>query len=190
MSADVSVQRPGRQGIPGARSPFPLSEHVPAMLSDDPMIVAFLEALDEVWAPVITTLDCFDAYLDPRLAPPDMVGYLGSWIRALTADARDEAQLRHDVAMAFRVAEWCGTAVGLREHMVPRGAEDVEVSDPGGIHTSSVATDPASWTEPEDRTVTITIIGPHFVGSRGDERLRRMVRDLVPAHIPIDLQVQ
>jgi phage tail-like protein len=190
MSADLTTQRPGRQGIPGARSPFPLADHVPAMLADDPMVVAFLKALDEVWAPVISSLDCFDAYLDPRLAPPDMVAYLGSWIRAMTADARDEAQLRHDVATAFQTAEWCGTEVGLRMYMVPRGAEDVEVRDPGGIQTSAVATDPASWSEPEDRTIGITIIGPHMVGSRGDERLRRMVRDLVPAHIPIDLQVR
>ena len=190
MSADVSTQGRGRQGIPGALSPFPLAEHVPAMLSDDPMIVAFLEALDEVWAPVITTLDCFDAYLDPRLAPPDMVSYLGSWIRALTSEARDEEQLREDVATAFHVAQWCGTAIGLLDHMVPRGADRVEIRDPGGIHTSTVATDPASWEEPEDWTVGITVINPHLAGSRGDERLRRMVRDLVPAHVPVDLQVQ
>ena len=64
MSADLTTQRPGRQGIPGARSPFPLADHVPAMLADDPMVVAFLKALDEVWAPVISSLDCFDAYLE------------------------------------------------------------------------------------------------------------------------------
>lgn len=190
MTTAQSTQRPGRQGVPGARSPFPLAQHVPAMLSDDPMIVAFLEALDEVWAPVISTLDCFDSYLDPRLAPADMVAYLGTWILAMTDDARDEAQLRHDVATAYQTVEWCGTAKGLRERLVPREAEGLEIRDPGGIHTSTVPTDPLQWADPEERTVTIIAIDPHVVGSRGEGRLRHMVRDLVPAHIPIAVELR
>lgn len=190
MTADLSTERPGRQGLPGARSPFPLSMHVPAMLSDDPMIVAFLDALDEVWAPAISTLDCFDAYLDPHLAPPDMVAYLGSWIRALTADARDEAELRHDVATGFRTAEWSGTATGLHDRLVPREAGHLEIRDPGGIHTSTVATDPHEWEEPDDRTVTLIVTDLKQASARSVEQLRNIVRDLVPAHVPIDLQVQ
>jgi len=190
MTAELSTERPGRQGLPGARSPFPLSKQVPAMLADDPMIVAFLGALDEVWAPAITTLDCFDAYLDPRLAPPDMVAYLGSWILALTADARDEAELRHDVASGFRTAEWSGTATGLHERLVPREAGHLEIRDPGGIHTSTVPTDPQQWAEPDDSTVTLIVTDLTQVGGRSAENLRRIIHDLVPAHVPVDLQVQ
>ena len=190
MTADLSLQPLGRHGIPGARSPFPLCQHVPALLADDPLIVAFLDALDEVWAPVISTLDCFDSYLDPMLAPPDMVAYLGTWILAMTDDARDEAQLRLDVATAFRTAEWCGTASGLEERLVPREVERLEISDPGGIHTSTVATDPLTWEEPEERTVRITVSGLRNTGSRSSENLSKVVRDLVPAHIPFDLQVR
>lgn len=190
MTADLSTHRPGRQGLPGARSPFPLSRHVPAMLADDPMIVGFLDALDEVWAPAISTLDCFDSYLDPRLAPPDMVAYLGSWILALTDNTRDEAQLRHDVATAFRTTQWSGTATGLHQQLVPREAEQLEVRDSGGIHTSTVPTDPLQWADPEERTITIILTNARHVGARGAERLRSIVRDLVPAHVPIDLRVQ
>ena len=189
MTADLSTQQPGRQGMPGARSPFPLAHHVPAMLADDPMVVAFLDALDEVWAPVISTLDCFDAYLDPQLAPPDMVAYLGSWILAMTDDARDEDQLRHDVATADRTAAWCGTATGLRERLVPREAEGLVIQDPGGIHTSVVPTDPYDWQDPVDPSVVIIVTGSREPGARGVERLRDLVRDLVPANVLVTLQV-
>ena len=189
MTTDAAVAALGRQGIPGAVSPFPLADHVPAMLADDPMVVAFLSALDEVWAPVISTLDCFDAYLDPRLAPPDMVAYLGSWILAMIDQAQDEEQLREDVALAHRTMALVGTSTVLHERLVPREAERVEVQDTGGIHTSTTPTDPRQWSSPEDATVVISVIGSRVPGEQGAERLRRIIHDLVPAHVPVRVEV-
>ena len=179
----------GRQGIPGSRSPFPLVEHIPAQLSEDPMICAFLDALDEVWAPVITTMDCFDSYLDPRMAPPDMVAYLGSWILALMDDTQDEEQLREDVAKAHLVAAWSGTTQILHTRLVPREAAAIDVRDPGSVHVSTVPTDPASWTDPEDPRVVITVSSPRTPGPRAHARIEGIVRDLVPAHVIVDVQV-
>ena len=39
-----------------------------------------MSAFDEVLAPLFTTLDCFDSYLDPELAPVDFVDWLASWV--------------------------------------------------------------------------------------------------------------
>ena len=39
-----------------------------------------MSAFDEVLAPLFTTLDCFDSYLDPDLAPHDFVDWLASWV--------------------------------------------------------------------------------------------------------------
>lgn len=194
MTVDMPSQIPSpaelsRRGIPGARSPFPLVEHVPALLADDPMVVAFLEALDEVWAPIISTLDCFDAYLDPRLAPPDMVAYLGSWILALLDEARTEEQLREDVTSAHTIAAWSGTARVLHERLVPREAEAIEIIEPGGVSTSSEPTDPRAWDASADATITVSITAPRMPGPQGEERLRRLVRDLVPAHLPVRVLV-
>ena len=50
------------------------------MLAEDPVVQLLLGALDEVLAPIISVLDCFDAYLDPRLAPLDFVDYMSSWL--------------------------------------------------------------------------------------------------------------
>lgn len=185
----MTVHRPGRQGIPGARSPFPLIDRVPALLADDPMVDSFLAALDEVWAPIISTLDCFDAYLDPRLAPPDMVAYLGSWVLAPIDDARTEDDLRHDVTTAHDVASWSGTGHLLESRLVPREAEHVEIGDPGGISISTTPTDPLQWPEPDEPTVTVTVTNPTVGGRAGLERLTRMVRDLVPAHVPYVVRI-
>lgn len=186
---DGSPVRVGRQGLPGARSPFPLVEHIPAQLSEDPMICAFLDALDEVWAPVITTLDCFDAYLDPHLAPPDMVAYLGSWVLALMDDTQDEEQLRADVAQAHVVAAWSGTEQILHSRLVPRDAAAIDVRDPGGIVISTTSTDPSAWQDPDDPRVVITVTSPRVAGAQGQERLTGIIRDLVPAHVILDVQV-
>lgn len=179
----------GRQGIPGARSPFPLAAQVPAMLADDPMIVAFLDALDEVWAPIVSTLDCFDAYLDPRTAPSDMVAYLGSWILALVEDAQNEQQLREDVATAYATATASGTARVLHQRLVPRETDRVEVIDPGGTHTSTQPTDPQQWSDPEDPTVVIRLTPRRGASPRERERLTRLVQDLVPAHVITELRL-
>lgn len=190
MSTPASMERPGRQGIPGARSPFPLVDHVPALLADDPMVGAFLSALDEVWAPIITALDCFDAYLDPQLAPPDMVAYLGSWVLAPIDDARTPEDLRHDVTTAYEVAAWSGTAPLLHSRLVPRHAARVDISDPGGIHTSTTPTDPMQWPEPGQTGISVTVAHPTVDGRSGHERLTRVVRELVPAHVPCVVHVE
>ena len=71
---------------------------VPAMLADDPFVRSFLASLDEVIAPAISVIDCFDAYLDPLIAPTDMVLYMGAWLLATIDDAWSEDSIRRDVA--------------------------------------------------------------------------------------------
>lgn len=172
----------GRYGVPGARSPFPLAGQVPSMLADDPMAVAFLEALDEVIAPAIGVLDCFDAYLDPRLAPPDMVGYLGSWILAMVDDVWDEGSVRADVAGAQAGARWAGTARAIEDRMGERGVRAV-IDDPGSTLTSEQPTDPTSWIDPEDPTVTVH--GSLVPGAEASlDVLDRSIARLMPAHVP------
>ena len=155
MTTDAAIEPLGRQGVPGAVSPFPLADHVPAMRADDPMVVAFLTARDEVWAPVISTLDCFD-----------------------------------DVAMSHRTMAMVGTSTVLHERLVPREAERVEVRDTGGIHTSTTPTDPRQWSSPDDATVVISVVSPRVPGEQGAERLRRIIHDLVPAHVPVRVEVE
>lgn len=183
----VMDTRAGRRGHPDAVTPFPLEAQVPAMLAEDPMIRAFLAGLDEVWAPIVLTLDCFYAYLDPRTAPLDMVAFLGSWIRADEVDAGDEAGFRADVANAHALFAMSGTAHALREHLVPREAESVDIDDPGTTLTSVMPTNPQDWIDPADPIVRIRVQARSGVTDAMKERMRATIRDLTPAHVVLDV---
>jgi phage tail-like protein len=171
-----------RHLVPGARSPFPLEAQIPAMLADDPMVCAFLRALDEVIAPVIHTLDCFDAYLDPHLAPPDMTAYIGSWVLADIDNVWDEAAIRDDVANAHQRASWSGTAHAIRARLVPREAASVEIEDSGATLVSMTPTSPTNWVTDDGPTVRVRIDAPDI------DRLRHIVARLVPAHVTLEVE--
>lgn len=182
MSVDMSTTTAGRGAISGARSPFPLEAQVPAMLAEDPLICAFLRGLDEVVAPVIQVLDCFDAYLDPKLAPPDMLAYIGSWILADIADVWSEAAIRDDVARAHERAAWAGTARAIRDRLVPREAQSVEIDDSGDTLLSMTPTSPADWTGGDSPLVRVRIDAPDLT------HIRQIVSNLVPAHVVLEVE--
>ncbi len=181
MSLDMSDQAVGRRLAPHTRSPFPLEAQVPAMLAEDPLICAFLRGLDEVVAPVIQVLDCFDAYLDPKLAPPDMLAYIGSWILADIADVWSEDAIRDDVARAHERATWAGTAHAIRDRLVPREAQSVEITDSGATLVSMIPTSPSDWTGGDSPSVRVRIEATDL------PRIRHIVSRLVPAHLMLEV---
>jgi len=182
MSVDMSTPTTGRAAMPGARSPFPLEAQVPAMLAEDPLVCAFLRGLDEVVAPVIHVIDCFDAYLDPRLAPPDMLAYIGSWILADIDDVWSEDAIRDDVARAHERNTWSGTAQAIRDRLVPREAQSVEIQDSGDTLLSVSPTSPSDWTGGDAPSVRIRIDVSDLEG------VRRIVSRLVPAHVLLEVE--
>ncbi len=56
--------------IEGLPSPRPIGALLPAVLQEDEFCQRMMGALDEVLAPLFTTLDCFDSYLDPGWPRP------------------------------------------------------------------------------------------------------------------------
>jgi phage tail-like protein len=182
MNKAMQVLATKRQMVPGARSPFPLEAQIPAMLAEDPLVCAFLRALDEVIAPAIQTLDCFDAYLDPRLAPPDMTAYLGSWVLADIDSVWDESAIRDDVANAHQRASWSGTAHAIRARLVPREAASVDIDDSGATLVSMTPTSPADWAIDDGPTVRVRINATDI------DSVRRIVASLVPAHVTLEVE--
>ena len=175
-----------RRAIPGLASPFPMREQVPSMLMEDPFVGNFLDGLDEVLAPVISVLDSFDAYLDPRTAPIDMVAYLGSWLQATFDDPWDEQVLRRDVAEAYQRARTAGTTAGLYHRLVPHVLRSMTISDTGSTHASSEPTSPADWEDAPAPIVRIVAV-PHAERPVDMANLERIIRDVIPAHIGLEL---
>ncbi len=179
-------EQPGRRAVPGMASPFPLVEHVPSMLAEDPFLERFLAGLDEVLAPAISVLDCFDAYLDPRTAPLDMVRYMGGWLLATIDDAWSESSLRRDVGQAYARAQWSGTATSLRDRLVPYEVPRASIKDSGSTVVSDEPTDPQDWKPATKPHVTIAVGSP-AADDAERERIARIARSLVPAHVTLSV---
>ena len=124
-----------------------VSDSVPAILAEDPLFHELCDAFDELLAPMAAALDCFAAYLDPRLAPPDFLDWLDALIGAGSEPSWPLEQRRAHIADAVAAHRFRGTAEGLRRAAAAAAAvapEQVTVEDPGGVTYS-----PRPLEEPE-----------------------------------------
>ena len=136
MRGLISAEEPHVLGVAAA-----LRRAVPAVYQEDALFSLLCEAFDDLLAPLVTAVDCFDAYLDPYLAPgdflpwlADLVGYQGS----VKTGGRAE---REQIATAVRDHTRRGTPAGVRDAAARAAGvpvEQVELDDPGGTRWSTV----------------------------------------------------
>lgn len=175
--------------VDGLPNPHQLISGLPAVYRDDEFTSRFVSAFDEVLAPVLSTLDNLDAYLDPDLCPPDFLPWLAGWVELELDGNWSLAQQRRLVATAVELARWHGTRRGVVE-LVCRytGVEPdaVEVVDSGGV-TWSLTPGRAAPESGEPRvTVRVRVPDPGGVDAA---RLERLVRRAVPAHVACTVDV-
>lgn len=187
-SIQARVPTPGRGAIPGLPSPFPVIETLPAMLQEDPFLQRMMPAFDSVLAPVINVLDCYDAYLDPALAPMDFVRYMGSWVAANFDTSWSDAGIRHAVATVIEDSAWRGTAQSIIRTLRGYGATDITVDEPGSVTVSPAHTDPASWPDAPPPVITVRYRVPDSA-TEADAKLREVVADIIPSHVVVNIEV-
>lgn len=128
-----------RAAVPGLPSPHPIGELLPALFADDDFAQRFTAGLDTVLAPVFSTLDNLPAYLQPRLAPPDFLDWLASWVAVETDPAWPLDVRRAVVARAVELHRWRGTRRGLAERLRLVLGAGAEIVDGGGAAWSTGA---------------------------------------------------
>ncbi|MEV6824454.1 phage tail protein [Amycolatopsis sp. NPDC051102] len=175
-----------RAGIPGLPSPHPIGEQLPAVYAEDRFVQSFTGALDEVLAPVLSTLDNFAGYLDPRLAPEDFVGRLAHWVALGVDESWSPAQLRQLVTSSVELHRWRGTQRGLAEYVRLLTGGAVEVTDSGGVVESPQPGAPLPDPGPPWVQVRVRVPDPARVDVR---RLTATVVDAVPAHVRVAVEV-
>jgi phage tail-like protein len=166
--------------MPDLVSTRPIASFLPAMLQADEFCVRFTQGLDPVLAPVLSTIDNLDAYVDPWLTPPDFLDWLAGWF-GLELDATwPEERRRALVANALELARWRGTVVGLALLVELYTGAPAEINDGGATIASD---DPDEPLPGEARRGVVVRYRP---GEGVDaDRLARLVRDAVPAHLPV-----
>jgi len=173
---------PGRRIVPGLRNPFPMINYTSALLQGDRIAQMLCASLDDVLAPVISVLDCYDSYLDPFVAPIDFVRYMSSWILVHPELGWDEEAVRKSLAHAMNFYSCRGTASGYIEYLSTVFDIDVEVTDTGSVTTSRDFTDPSTWPTAPEPAVTVTVRGRD--GAPVNLELIRMVLGAAtPAHV-------
>jgi len=176
-----------RTGLDQAPTALPIGQTLPAVYQEHEFVLQLTDALDEVLAPVLLTLDSFAAYLDPHLTPADFLDWLAGWVAYPLDDTWPLAQRRALVAEAVQLHRWRGTRRGLAKHVELLTGGTVEVVDNGGCGWS-----PRPGAEPPGTPVPrIEVTVRTRAGVRVDPaRIRTLIVDSLPAHVPVTVRAE
>lgn len=193
--------------IEGLENPTPLLRSLPAIYHEDMFAERLTWAFDEMLAPVVSTLDNLDAYIDPGVSPHDVLAWLATWVGFPIGETWPEAFARELVARAVDLYCWRGTARGVRELVAAYTGVEPEIVETGGVSWSTTPGTSAPGRGPARRTrgrskkkpdsETKDDVGPHLLvrvrarGSGGvDSRhLEALIAAAKPAHVPHTLEV-
>jgi phage tail-like protein len=161
-------------------SPHPLARVLPGLYQDEAFVERFCSALDEVLAPVVSTLDNWPYYLDVATAPEDLLPWLAAWT-GMSVDpgqSRDRQRLLLRQAVALHGSQ--GTRRGIEMAVEAVFGLRAEVQETGAATWSMEADAPIPG-EPQQAFV-LQVFAP--AGAIVDEeRLDLVVEGLKPAHV-------
>lgn len=172
--------------VPGLTSPHPLGERLPAMYLDDSLVQRMTNAFDEVLAPIFSSLDNLDAYVDPDLAPEDFLLWLGDWVGLALDDSWPVERRREVLAAASGLYRVRGTARGLAAYLQILTGVPVEIEETGGTAYST-----GSDVEPPGSPNFAMVVRLHVADVEQVDmtRLEALVTTAKPAHVVHRIEV-
>ena len=170
----------GRGLVRALISPHPLGEALPALFQEDGFTQRFISAFDTALAPVFATLDNLPAYLDPWLAPPDFLEWLGSWFGLALDDSWSVERRRALLANAFEFYRMRGTVKGLKAQVETLTGGTAEIIDTGGVATSTKAGEALPGSPNFALMVRVAVDDPSAINTT---QLDALVAAAKPAHV-------
>ena len=188
MTVDPTVlaARTGRGVVEGLPSPHPIGLTLPALFHEDEFAQRFTTAFDDVLAPIFSTLDNLDAYLDPAVAPLDFVELLASWVGVELDETWPEARRRELVSQAVELYRWRGTVRGLAALVTIYAGVEPEIEESGGTAWSPTPGGEMPGSA-EPRLVVKVRVPKGALVDAG--RLEAIVAAAKPAHVPHQVEV-
>ena len=168
-----------RAAVLGLRTPYPLGSLLPAIYQSDPASMAWTAAFDDMLAPVISTLDCLRAYIDPMLAPDDFLLWLAGWFGTALDENWPLDRQRSAVAQSVVLFRQSGTVGGLRALVELVTGGEAEISDSGGVTWSQAPNTPPPGQDEASVFVRVTATG----GPVDLAALDALVATAKPAHV-------
>jgi len=174
-----------RGTVPGLASPHPLGGTLPGLYADDSFAQRLCLGLDELLAPVLATLDCLPAYLDPGTAPSDLLDWLADWVGiAIPPDAPD-ARRRELVAAAAQLYAWRGTRTAISTIVELTTGCTPEIVESGGTGWSQDPDGPLPGRPEPGLVVRLRTADPRV----DERRLAALIAPFAPAHVPWRLEL-
>jgi phage tail-like protein len=167
-------------------SPHPLVEALPALFQEDGFTQRFMSAFDAALAPIFATLDNLPAYLDPWLAPPDFLEWLGSWFGLALDDSWSVERRRAVLASAFEFYRMRGTVKGLKAQVETLTGGTAEINDTGGVATSTTAGEALPGSPNFALMVRVAVDDPASINAT---RLDALVAAAKPAYVTHKVQL-
>lgn len=157
-----------------------LVDQLPAALAEDGFLRRFVGIFDELSRSVQLDVEGLGHVIDPTVAPPAFVRWLGGWLGIDSIDpSMPELRQRELVTAMGRFLCWRGTAIGLQGMLEMVTGGPAEVVDSGGVHLRGEA--------PENRRqVRARVEG---TGWTTEEHLLALVRAEMPADVDFELRV-
>lgn len=171
-----------RAAIGGLDTPYPLGTLLPAIYQSDPAAMRWTAGFDDVLAPVISTLDCLRAYIDPMLAPDDFVLWLAGWFGTTLDENWPLYRQRAAVARSVVLFRQAGTVAGLLALVELVTGSEAEISDSGGVTWSQIPNTPPPGDD--ELSVLVKVTAPV-----DEKALDEVVAAAKPAHVSHRVEV-
>jgi phage tail-like protein len=172
--------------VPALISPHPLGTFLPALYHEDAFAQSFTAGLDTVLAPIFSSLDNLESYLDPGLAPEDFLDWLGGWVGLVADETWPPERRRAFVSRAHELYRMRGTAKGLAAHVELFTGGQVEIEEPGGTSWSVTTGSALPGSAGFSFLVRVRVVDPATVDVL---RLTALVAAAKPAHLTHRVEV-
>ncbi|HUG48102.1 MAG TPA: phage tail protein [Candidatus Limnocylindria bacterium] len=172
--------------LPGLASPRPLIGTLPGLYQEDELARGLTAAFDDSLAPVVSTIDNFESYLDPALTPDDFLDWLAGWVGVLLDETWPIERRRAFVAVAAQLYRNRGTAAGLAMQVRLFTAGEVEIVESGGAAWSRT---PGAAAPGNSDFSLVVRVKPPKKGGVDRQRLELLVAGAKPAHVVHALEI-
>jgi len=186
VASNGALNGHGRAAVKSLVSPHPLGGYLPALYQEDQLAQAWLSGLDDVLAPIFSSIDNFDAYLDPGLTPADFLDWLATWMGLVADETWPVERRRAFVSSASELYRMRGTARGLAAHVLIFSAGEIEILEHGGTSWSATNGAPLPGSIGFDVVIRIKVSDPSTVDKA---KVDALVASAKPAHLTHRVEV-
>jgi len=186
VASNGALNGRGRASARSLVSPHPLGGYLPALYQEDEFAQRWMSGLDGVLAPIFSSIDNFDAYLDPNLAPADFLDWLATWMGLVADETWPVERRRAFVSSASELYRMRGTARGLAAHVQIFSGGEVEIVEHGASAWSATNGAPLPGSSGFDIVVRVEVADPSTVDVA---KLDALVAAAKPAHLTHKIEV-